>query len=1333
MNPVVQQLMKWSWRFLISGLFLLVVSVGLCRLLFSTLPLLQPYVSRILSEKLQAQLQVEEIQSQWQGGEPSLSLKGLSLKGLSLKGLSPEDKNADLPGLRIDRLDMELDLRDSLFKWMPVFNSLQINGVALNLDQVDGVKWNLSGIRGIAGSSVLDDSAVYEKPHEKNRERNRLLKWLDLQEHLDIRDISLTLRKTSGESSQIRVRELFLASAEGQKKLAARLEVGEEGFLEVAGQGERLDRWNTDWAGVARASQLNSEQLCALWSGCHDAVDEALLEMDVRWNFRSNRWQLAGRLASPRVSYRDPDGRWNRLSVETQLFMQGIRESQWQIWLSELALENTLSNGVSYQWQSDWYLSGGKSGEQGAEYSVTVATENLNLTQLKRWLLDTAVFPEEVNELVRTLNPSGELNDFVARCYPSRKPFDFDLSAQLSNVSVDAWEGVPSGGNISGSVRTGLLKGYLDLDAENFRLGFPELFRETWQYDTAKARLYWDVVDDTYILKSDELALSGPEGDLKGRLRLDIPLDWGEDDTLDMALTVGMSNGDARYTGKYLPVGLPMDSQLTQWLDSAIRGASIHEGGFIYNGALVGEEGNGRRPEDARWGLFFDVTGAEVDYSPEWPPVTDLSGQVFVNDNRVEVLADQARSAGGQLKGVTARVILDDDPVVYLRSRLVADGSTARYFLTRTPIDEMLQGEAKQWELEGDLQGDLKLSLPIERLDAFTVDFKAALEGFRFAVPERKVDVADITGELSFSNRKGLRSQSLVGEFMGQKTEFQIQSAIDQDKPDAVQISWAGELDVVDLQDWLNLDWLSLLEGRTDYNSQLWIRPDQGTTELQVRSQLQGVEFQLPPPLDKPAASSLPLTLTLLTRNDQHELNVSLGEMARLSLDMKPDFSMDSGSLALGPDGTLVKAVGNQFVVTGSLPELDIEPWKQRFEGQPGRPDEQNLASRLEISNLLIRRLKFGENQWRDVGVSLKSEQGTEPQKGRAGQQAVKLSVDSAELAGSLWIPGEAGQPYRVDIARLSLPEPEEKSSDQELPDVLGDVNPALLPDLDVLIRQIRLGSRDPGAIAFQLRHEENGARIDQFSSQLQGMGLTGFADWVQVDSEQRSWFQGKLDGSSIDRLQEALGIPGFMEAQESRFDANLNWQGSPLGARFREMKGRIDLNLKKGRLKKLEGSSGALKLFGILNTEALSRRLQLDFSDLYAKGISFDEIRGSLRFTRGVITFDSPIIIEGPSSNFKIDGTIDGNKQQLDLSMVVTLPVSSNLPILSVLLGTAPQVAGIIYIADKLVGKQVDQLASIRYKIKGSFDDPEITLDQLFSSQPVANQPEKSKPDEKK
>ncbi|MGI9276516.1 MAG: AsmA-like C-terminal region-containing protein, partial [Endozoicomonas sp.] len=171
---------------------------------------------------------------------------------------------------------------------------------------------------------------------------------------------------------------------------------------------------------------------------------------------------------------------------------------------------------------------------------------------------------------------------------------------------------------------------------------------------------------------------------------------------------------------------------------------------------------------------------------------------------------------------------------------------------------------------------------------------------------------------------------------------------------------------------------------------------------------------------------------------------------------------------------------------------------------------------------------------------------------------------------------------------------------------------------------------------------------------------------------------------------------------------------------------GSVHLELDQGSLKKLEGGAGALKLFGLFNLETLTRRLRLDFSDLYTQGISFDDLDGTLRFNEGIITFDEPLVVEGPSSNFKIDGIVDTNAETMDVSLVVTLPVTSNLPILSYLLGSAPQVAGFFYLADKLVGRQVDQLASIRYRIQGSFDDPQVSLDQLFSNKakkPVGKQ----------
>ncbi|WP_257297313.1 YhdP family protein [Endozoicomonas sp. YOMI1] len=1304
---LLNSLMTWSWRLLLTGLTTLVILVGLGRLMFSTLPVLLPELSGFLSDRLQADLQIESMSAKWNDGQPWFSLRGLRLKG----------KDADVTGFSITQLDMELSLRESLLHWTPVFSSLEIDGVNVELVRGEGAQWALSGIQRVAGSSL--QAPEYHQ--------SSALEWLALQKKVDIRDIRLNMRKANGESSDVHGQHLTVVTDGDQKNLSARLEVG-TGYLAIDGSGIASRGQFSQWQGAAVASDLNAEQLCVLWSGCYDDVLSALIQLETRWLYDNGVWQVQGEVASPDVTYRDNAGTLNHLSGQTHLFMQGVLsreplpESSWQIWLNGLKLENRLHNGTVYQWENSWYLTGGRA----EEYTVTVATEKLDLDLLKRWLLDTDALPESVADLVNTLNPIGQLNDLAIRFFPSRQPFDFDLSARLDNVSVDAWRGAPSGGNVSGQLRMNLLQGYLDLDTRNFQLGFPKLFRETWTFDTARARLYWDVIDDFYILKSDDLALVGPEGDLKGKLRLDIPLQWHEGDTLDMALTVGMSNGDARYTGKYLPALLPMNSGLVHWLDTAIQKADISGGGFIYNGALASRKGEDISPPDARWGLFFDLHNGELDYAPDWPAITGLTGQVYVNDDRVEVLGQRAESAGGKLDDIVARVPLDGKSILRISSHLNASGETLQHFLTRTPINDWMNGEAKQWTLQGQLDAGLNLTLPLNDLGRSEVDIRAALESFTFGVPEVGIAAKGIAGDLSYSTGRGLTARQLSGEMFGQSAQFQIRSMVQNQQPVSIDIVWSGRVSVSSLQDWLKLDWLSLLEGETDYRASLSLADN--NTELRVDSELLGVDVELPAPVGKAADTPLPLAFSLTKKEGHQLLGVTLATLGRLDMKMTSAFSPESALITLGDDashpgaGSAMWPSGNQFLVTGTLPELDLGPWKACFEGQPGSPDEQQLASRIALDNVRLGSLKYGDYLWPDISVSL--QQAVHNQRVQPDRKGMKLAVDGQTLKGDLWIPEQKTVPWVLYIDRVHLPEPASEASAKHSPlaaeDSLADINPATLPNLDVNINHIQVGSRTPASIGFKLRHAPNGVRIDNITGELSGMSLNGLADWVQIEGEQRSWVQGRLKGKGIRELQKALGFSGFLEARESRFDVSLNWDGSPLGGSMATMKGRIDLLLKQGRLRKVDnGSSEALKLFGIFNTEALARRMRLDFSDLYSSGISFDQIKGSLNFNRGLITFNSPMVIEGTTSDFKLDGTIDTNTEQLDLSLVVTLPVSSNLPILSVLLGTAPQVAGIIYIADKLVGKQVDQLASIRYRIHGSFDDPEMTLDRLFSNKP--------------
>ena len=464
-----QILMKWSWRFFFTGLSFLVLTVALSRFLFTGLPLVQKEITNYLSEQLNTELRFEYVFSDWQSGSPKLSIRGLTLQG----------KDALQPGFRIGQLDMELDLQASLLNWTSVFKTLQINQVIIDLVQGDGASWSLQGIEGVSGSSASSPSGL----------QGKFLEWLNNQHHLDIRDIQVNLIKPSGENTQVSSKYLALVRDGNLKRLSARLETG-KGFVEIKGEGVQSSRWSTSWSGSVIADAMDLEKFCALWSGCYDDIGTTEVEAEATWRYHQNVWQINGRISVPDVVYRDVAGSWKTLAGSTDLFLQYEKNSDWQIWLNDFDIKNekrTEGNSdqpVVRQWNNNWYLAG----KMDREYSMTIASEKIDLDQLKLWILDTGFAPESLADLVQTLNPYGYLNDVAMQVYPSRQPFDFDLSAQLEDVSVDAWKGAPSGGNVNGSLRMGLLKGYLDIDTRNLSLELTKLFRDVWYFDTAKGR-----------------------------------------------------------------------------------------------------------------------------------------------------------------------------------------------------------------------------------------------------------------------------------------------------------------------------------------------------------------------------------------------------------------------------------------------------------------------------------------------------------------------------------------------------------------------------------------------------------------------------------------------------------------------------------------------------------------------------------------------------------------------------------------------------------------------------------------------------------------------------
>ena len=192
------------------------------------------------------------------------------------------------------------------------------------------------------------------------------------------------------------------------------------------------------------------------------------------------------------------------------------------------------------------------------------------------------------------------------------------------------------------------------------------------------------------------------------------------------------------------------------------------------------------------------------------------------------------------------------------------------------------------------------------------------------------------------------------------------------------------------------------------------------------------------------------------------------------------------------------------------------------------------------------------------------------------------------------------------------------------------------------------------------------------------------------------------------------------MVSESAEVIVYFNWDDTPDAIDASVIAGDMYLTVRQGQLLQTSGTAAdALRLLGILNINNLARRLRLDFSDVYKKGLSYDKIQGILLFDRGSLSMVEPLLVDGPSSYVKMTGDFDLNGGEIDADLVVALPITSNLPwmVALTLPGGIPIAAG-VFVAGKVFEKQLQKLTSAVYNVSGTFEDPEIEFKRM--SEPV-------------
>jgi len=1264
LNRVLVALTRWGLGIcaLLAVLVALYVSLGR-----ELVPLVAEYRADVESKAEQAlglPVHVGALEGRWSGLAPVLRVRDLQLG---------EGKAA----LRLDDVKVVPDLWASLSAREVRLARIELGGLQLLLREDEQGGWALEGLPK-KDDAPLDPAELLQRLRQLGR--------------IDVFDSQVTLQPWQRDPLTLTYVSVGLQAGASRQALDLRATLPDGLPLAVNlrsratakawrdGEVEAyLSLPQSDWARWLPPRLLGQWRAEALKAGGEFWVDwsKGQLQQAV---VRLNAPQLRGAYAERKAVALDNLA----LAAWFQRRDQGL----------DVVVDSLAANIGKTRWESHLQVRQ-QLGDDPVGETWHVQADRLDLTPLTPLIDALAPLPDKLMAVVDGLKVTGALRNVSLEARPKAEGDQrLQFAANLEQVGFDAYHGAPAAGNVSGSISGDLGHGELRLDTDAFMLHLYPIFAKPWQYQKANARLTWALDKHGFTLIAPYLKVLGEEGKIAGDFLIRLLFDEGSESYMD--LRVGLTEGDGRYTAKYLPEVL--SPALDEWLRSAIVKGNVDQGYFQYQGSL----NHGATPEARSISLFFKVHDAALDFQPGWPQVQQVAGDVLIEDSGVRIKASKGLLLDTKVSDVSVNIPHVDSGQhshLYLDGNFDGSLGDGLKILKEAPIGtgEIFAG----WEGEGPLKGKLKLDVPLAHGERpkVLVDFATADARLKVAPPT--LDLSRLKGDFSFDLDKGLSGRNISLQVFGKPATAQI-SAEGQPGQMQTRIDASGQAPLKSLTDWLQFK--QTLPAAGDIPYQLQLNLGSRDNSLNVSSSLKGLAIDLPAPFGKAAADTRDSRFSMSLQGPERRFDAAYADLARFAYAAPADkLAQGRGELLLGAGQAQLPA-GQGLRVKGRLESLDLAPWQEqaaRFAGDdPGGSARQNLQS----VDLSIGQLKAFGMSLNQAVIRL-----------ARGGPAWDLRLDSKEVIGNARVPDAKAAPMTVRLQTLRLPpaDPAEAQS-EEGPDPLASFDPRKVPALDLSIDKLYRGDDLFGNAALKLRPTARGVAAQDIDLDFKGLHVDGSGGWEGETGATSSWYKGRLDGKNLADVLKAWVFAPTVTSRDFRLDVDGRWPGSPAWVGLKRFSGSMDAALRSGQFVEVEGGAQALRVFGLLNFNSIGRRLRLDFSDLFEKGLAYDRVKGLLVASNGVYVTREPITVTGPSSNFELDGTLDLVRDRVAANLQVTLPVTNNLPLAALIVG-APAVGGALFLVDRLIGDRVSRFASVHYRVEGPVKEPKITFVKPF------------------
>lgn len=923
-----------------------------------------------------------------------------------------------------------------------------------------------------------------------------------------------------------------------------------------------------------------------------------------------------------------------------------------------------------------------------------------------------------------SLQLSGDLTDIQIRSTTKK----LQLALNLDNVGWDAANGIPGIEHLSGQVLFDNDKVQLDLSSQNSEIDFDGGFSRPIPFNYLKAKVnanwhdsFWKVAVSDVFLTSDEVTVNAnvqylQEQDVSGVL----------------SLYAFADQGDASKAQYYLPLPVMSDG-LVDYLTAAIFHGDVKQAGVLFNGPVA------TFPFIDNSGIFIvdaDLEQAKYQFEQSWPAIEHAHLNLnFTNDSMLITAYD------GDLMGIQTKDVIvgistfSGESILTVRSPVNTEVKNITNLMVASPLAGSVGETLTLINPEGEVNGSFSLDLPLADTEKVVAKGTVNFADNKVFLQAPEMNFTQVNGQLSFSNEL-ITTKDITLNWRGMPMSLVVDGRIEDD---------FYQVDIDLLANWQKQNYdtqipenlQSYVSGALDWQGKLSLFiPENGelSYDLNLHSNLENTGLSLPEPYFKPAQKQAQLTATAKGNANKSTIEATLDDNLRFFGELEHQkVAFLRAQLILGKEKMLLPTDG--FHITTDLESIEYQPWHELIfaiinslpdssNSDNGSKNNEEQLSFLQAPERIrgnVKHIDFFGQSLTDVDFNLLYKE---------QWWLLQLNAEQARSRMKFFHDFKRdGLEIDADFIHLTDLVATDEEHDDEVTE--SSITPADIPKIKFNCDSCKYQQIDFGKVVFDLENTNPSlVTLRAFSAKRKNADLALAGTWQKDGEQDKTIISGTINVEDVEKEIKKFDMESGIKDSGLKSNVDINWQGGPHEFNLASLNGKYKFKFDDGYL--ADVSDKGARLLSIFSFQSLVRKLTLDFRDIFAKGMFYDDIKGDINLVNGVAYTDNTKM-NGAAGNLTVKGNTNLVSNQLDYKMSFAPKVTSSLPIIVGWL-VNPLMGAAIMVADEAIQK-AEVISVINFELTGTADKP-IFKEVDRKSRDVSvgkSKPDQIKPEHKK